>query len=220
MVKLEIILDTDTHRSELEGIFVAPFGSMITFDFFPDKWEGEWRSTDQCQHAGVTHPDGWEIWTRQNSVAFIEEQLGKALEAGEFKTAGLIARALRDKKAAEVDAFKIVNLSGHPINQAGVVIVASADNQNVDLADLESIRERAADLAQIASDALELHPSAFVALPGLTTLAVTTTATIHGLTGAFPRIAWAARTDEGKFVWSKDQALDLQTLRNEQRLSR
>lgn len=110
--------------------------------------------------------------------------------------------------------FQIFNASGHPIQQEDVEIVGVADVPNVDLTDAHSISQTAQAVADQAAGAV--REGIPVALPGASVLAVHTLAALHGLTGHWPRVAWAARQD-GKFVWSEEQVSDLHSLRTAQR---
>lgn len=106
--------------------------------------------------------------------------------------------------------MKIFNASGHPIAQNGIEVIGSVPVPNVDLLSPETILALALEVAKAAREAVE--EGIPLALPGMTTLSAHVVALIQGLTGYFPRIAWAARVD-GKFLWDEKQVTDLHELR-------
>ncbi|MBI2422762.1 MAG: hypothetical protein HYV27_08025 [Candidatus Hydrogenedentes bacterium] len=118
------------------------------------------------------------------------------------------------------EVFKLINLSGHPIEQEGVCCVAGYGPVNVDLADPVALKATAVEMALLIvahQGENELIP---VALPGMVPLATHVLAAAHGLMGQFPSIAWASRNASGKFVWRAEQSTDLQAWRTELRISR
>lgn len=111
--------------------------------------------------------------------------------------------------------MKIFNASGHAITQPDVEVVGVAAVPNADMASYESVVATAQAIAeQVAEYAVN---GVLIALPGHSALASHVLALLHGLTGSWPRIAWSARTPDGRFVWTSEQTSDLYELRNLQR---
>ena len=113
--------------------------------------------------------------------------------------------------------MKIFNASGHKINQDGVEVVGTANIPNVAFDNTEAILETAQAIADAAAPAvLRGH---YVALPGASILAVHILTAIHGLTGCWPRVAWASCHD-GVFVWGEEFSSSLHEFRTAQRVRR
>ena len=111
--------------------------------------------------------------------------------------------------------FQVFNASGHPIHSENVRVIGKIEIPNVNLSNANDV----ANAAQVIADAAAPHvrEGAIIAMPGASVLAVHVLAAIHGLTGHWPTIAWAARMD-GTFTWSKKQICDLHDLRTAQRV--
>lgn len=110
--------------------------------------------------------------------------------------------------------FKIFNGSGHPIHQDGVEVVGEVGVPNVDLTNPSSIGAVAEQIARAAAP--HVRSGIAIALPGASTISSHVLALVHGITGHWPRVAWAARVD-GAFVWSEAYVSDLHILRTSAR---
>ena len=115
--------------------------------------------------------------------------------------------------------MKIYNASGHPIRQDGdVEVIGSVQIPNVNMADPENVIEVATQIAEAAAPAV--YEGALLALPGMSILASIVLARLHGLIGFWPRVAWAAREEDGTFRWHEARVADLFLLRREAREDR
>lgn len=107
-------------------------------------------------------------------------------------------------------SFKIFNASGHPIQQDGVEVIGEVSVPNVDLTSPASIGTVAEQIARAAAP--HVRNGVTLALPGASVISSHVLTLIHGITGHWPRVAWAARVD-GKFVWSEAYVSDLHEVR-------
>jgi len=112
----------------------------------------------------------------------------------------------------------LLNLSGHPAPRGAEEAfekVFSVEVPNVDLSRKRALAEAAQSLVSQALEDAEakealLHGEAAVILPGASALAGAVLAVLVGVTGTFPVLHWAVRT-EGGFALS--EGLDLSELR-------
>ena len=83
---------------------------------------------------------------------------------------------------------------------------------------IERLEEEKREVAEQIAYAVAPHARQGVALalPGASVIVIHVLAFVHGITGQWPRVAWSARQD-GKFVWSATQVVDLHELRTEAR---
>ena len=92
--------------------------------------------------------------------------------------------------------------------------IGTAGIPNVAFDNKEAMLKTAQAIADAAAPAvLQGH---YVALPGASILAVHILTAIHGLTGHWPRVAWAVYRD-GVFVWGEEFSSSLHEFRTAQR---
>lgn len=106
--------------------------------------------------------------------------------------------------------MRLFNASGHPIASPAVEVVGEVAIPNIDLTNPSAVTQAAHEIAAAAAPFAE--GGVPIALPGMATLAAHVLAIMHGRTGYWPTIAWAARVD-GKFTWSAGYMADLHELR-------
>jgi hypothetical protein len=109
----------------------------------------------------------------------------------------------------------LINLSGHPAPRGAeerFIRIISVPVPNVDIGNVAAIKAEAQDLLKKvledtdAADALSRGEAAVI-LPGATALAAAVLAVLEGLSGVFPKLFWAVRTEQG-FVLSEGLSLD------------
>ena len=118
----------------------------------------------------------------------------------------------------------LLNLSGHPAPKGAEEVfeeVISVSVPNVDMAELTSVYEAARSLVRKALESADSKAKeairrgeAAVILPGASALAGAVLAVLVGVSGTFPGLYWAVRTENG-FVLS--EGMDLSSLRLEGR---
>ena len=110
------------------------------------------------------------------------------------------------------EPIKVANLSGH--NIAGdIQVVFEAMPNNLDITHPDDIEQWAITTADALFRETGGNSAIAVALPGLTPLAAAFIAAYHGRFGLFPYIIWGIRSEDRRFIFTRETTSDLFDLR-------